>query len=118
MLKRKYEQVLKVLNDNAYKGESCIISPSTIVAFVGNEKVVNDKNVEEILTFLCSSDYLDMVLSDKKGEKFYCITLLKKGKNYRQEKSQEIKNIRSRIVLAVVCALVSFIVGKILLAIF
>jgi hypothetical protein len=118
MLKKKYESVLKVLNDNAYKGESLIISPSSIVAFCGNEKLVNDKNVEDVLKSLCSSDYIDMVLSDKKGETFYCITLLKKGKNYKQEKSQEIKNIKSRIILAVVCALVSFIVGKILIAIF
>ena len=80
MLKRKYESDLKVLNDNAYKGESLIISPSSIVAFCGNEKLVNDKNVEDVLKSLCSSDYIDMVLSDKKAKLFTALLCLKRAK--------------------------------------
>ncbi len=118
MLKKKEEMVLKIIKDNAYKGESIIISPSSIVAFVGNEELVSEQNVEEILKTLSTNDYIDLLISDKKGQKFYCITLLKRGKNYEHEKKLEISAIRSRILLAVVCAIVSFLVGRILLAIF
>ena len=118
MLKKSDESVLKVINDNAFKEESCLISKESIVAFVGNEKLVNSNNVEEILNRLYASDYIDLLLSSKKDEKFYCITLLKRGKNFKEEKKKEFNNIKNKILLAMLGALVSFIVGRILIAIF
>ncbi|MBO5888725.1 MAG: hypothetical protein J6Q58_01130 [Clostridia bacterium] len=118
MLKKEDESVLKVISDNAFSGESCLISKESIVAFVNNEKLVNDTNVEEILKNLYANDYIDLLLSSKKGETFYCITLLKRGKNYKEEKRAEISKVKNKILLAVIGAIVSFIVGRILIAIF
>ena len=118
MLKKSYESVLKVISDNAFKEESCLISKENIVAFVGDGNLVNDSNVEEILKYLYVNDYIDLVFSSKKDEKFYCITLLKRGKNYKEEKRAEISKVKNKILLAVIGAIVSFIVGRILIAIF
>ena len=118
MLKKCEEIVLKVISDNAFGGESCLISKESIVEFARNEKYVNLNNVEEILKSLYANDYIDVLISSKKGEKFYCITLLKRGKNYKEEKKKEISNVKNKIVLAIIGALVSFIVGRILIAIF
>ena len=118
MLKKKEELVLKVLSDNSYKGEACLIGKEAIVEFCKNEKIVNLNNVEEIVKTLYVNDYIDVVLSNKKNERLYCVTILKKGKNYKHEKTKEINAIKNRILVAVICAFVSFIVGRILFAIF
>ena len=118
MLKKSEELVLKVILDNAYNNESCLISKESIVAFIGKENLVSLDNVESLLSSLYSNDYIDLLLSSRKGEKLYCITLLKKGKSYNEKKKQELKLIKNKIILAVICALVSFIVGRILVAIF
>ena len=118
MLKKGEELVLKVILDNAYNNESCLISKESIVAFIGDEKIVSLDNVESVLSSLYSNDYIDLLLSSRKGEKLYCITLLKKGKNYAYEKKREIKMIKNKILLAIVGALVSFIVGRILVVLF
>ncbi len=118
MLKKSEELVLKVLKDNAFLGESLLISKESIVAFIGNQRLVNLANVDGILKKLYSADYIDLLPSSKRGEEIYLITLLKKGKTYAEEKRGEIGKIKSKIFLAVLGALISFIVGRILIAIF
>ncbi len=118
MLKKGEELVLKVILDNAYNNESCLISKESIIAFASKTDLVNENNVENILSTLYSNDYIDLLLSNKKGEKLYCITLLKRGKSYKEEKRREIKLVRNKILLAVIGALISFVVGRILVALF
>ncbi len=118
MLKKSEELVLKVIKDNAFSNDSTLISKESIVAFIGDEKAVNISNIESLLKTLYASDYIDMLLTSKHGEEIYLITLLKKGKNYDLEKKGEISKIKNKILLAIVGALVSFIVGRILIALF
>ncbi|MBO5926117.1 MAG: hypothetical protein J6Q38_00970 [Clostridia bacterium] len=118
MLKKSEELVLKVISDNAYKGESCLMSLSSVVEFIGNQKLVNEKNVFSIINDLYESEYIDLITTIKNDEKLYLFTLLKKGKNYKQEKVKEIRSVKNRIVLSIICACISFIVGRILIVIF
>ena len=118
MLNKGEEQILKVIIDNAYEGNTCLISKSALIAFIGNEKLVNENNVENIINGLYANDYIDFILSNQREERVYCITLLKKGKNYNEVKKREFIAIRNKILLAVLGAVVSFIVGRILLLLF
>ncbi len=118
MLKKSEELVLKVIKDNALSNDSTLISKESIVAFIGNEKLVDVSSVESAVKTLYAGDYIDMLLTSKHGEEIYLITLLKKGKNYDVEKKGEIRKIKNKILLAIVGALVSFIVGRILILLF
>ncbi len=118
MLKKHEEKVLKVISDNAFEGNTCLISKSALLAFIGNDKIINENTIDDIINSLYTSDYIDYILSMQKGETVYCITLLKKGKNYKEVKKKEVNVVKNKILLAVVGAIVSFIVGRILLLLF
>ncbi len=118
MLNYSQRSVLKVINDHCIKRDSCLISPSNLIAFINQPKKVNKDNINSILQSLDSGDYVDVILTTQNGEPIYCITLKKKGKNYKQEYQNEISAIKNRIILAVLGACVSFIVGRILVLIF
>lgn len=117
MLKKLEEKVLKIINDNAFEGNTCLISKSSLVAFI-NEKLVDENTIDNLINSLSASDYIDYIVTSRKGEIFYCITLLKKGKNYKEVKKREVGAIKNRILLAIVGAVVSFVVGRILLILF
>ena len=118
MLKRNEEAVLNTILNNAYKNESCLITLPNIVAFIGNEKLVSNENIKSIIEKLSASDYIDFLVVNNNGEETYCITILKKGRNYSVEKKTEIAQIKRKVLLAVMGAVISFIVGKILFYLF
>ncbi len=118
MLSSEEKLVLKVLNDNCGKRNACIISPENVVAFVGREKLVNVENLGKILSDLEYEDYLDAVFCYRDETPFYCVRMHKKGKNYVLENKKQFRELRNRILIAVVCACVSFIVGRILILVF
>ena len=118
MLKKSEEKILKVITDNAFEGSTCLISKSTLIAFIDNDKLVSENNVDNLINSLYTNDFIDYIVSTQKGEVFYCITLLKKGKNYKSVKEKEYRAIKNKILLAVLGAIVSFIVGRILLLLF
>ena len=117
MLNKKEILLLKVLSDNAVNF-SCLMTLDCIVAFASNLKILNDKNVKEVLLSLQSKDFLEYVITEKDSEKLYGITLLKKGKNYKLEQKKETAIIKRKVFLAVLGGVISFIVGRILIAIF
>lgn len=118
MISKKHFLVLKVLNDNCILRDSCLIEADKICAFIGDEKLVSEKNVDFILKDLSRLDYIDLIKTNKKGCPIYCITLLKKGKNYKEERKKIVVDIKNKILLAILGGSVSYIVGKFLVMIF
>ena len=82
MLNSTQRSVLKVINDHCIKRDSCLISPSNLIAFINQPKKVNPNNVDAVLQGLDSDDYIDVILTTQNNQPIYCITLKKKGKNY------------------------------------
>ena len=62
--------------------------------------------------------YFDLVYSDRRGEKVFCITLLEKGKSYFRKEKIERQNLVKRFFLTIGFAVLSFLVGVILRKIF
>ena len=114
MTDKRQREVLKIVLDNCVSGDTCLLSSDTIVAFSSSSKLVNKSNVKEIVKSLHLDGYIDVVYS----KEFYCITLTNKGKNFKAEYKRELQNFKNRLLITVLCACVSFIVGKILIALF
>ena len=68
MLKRNEEAVLNTILNNAYKNESCLITLPNIVAFIGNEKLVSNDNIKNIIEKLSASDYIDFLVVKVKND--------------------------------------------------
>ena len=118
MINKKQRAVLKVVLDNCLNGDTCLLSNDAIVAFCGINKIVNSSNVKEIVKGLHLDGYIEVVYSSREKEEIYCITLTNKGKNFKAEYKREIQNIKNRLLITILCACVSFVVGRILIALF
>ena len=117
MLNSTQKAVLKVVNDHCQNRDSCLILPSKIVAFVGSKKI-SENNVFEILKGLESAGYIDLILTTAKDGDMYCITITNKGRNYKEEYKKSLNAIKFRLLLALLSACVSFLVGRILVLLF
>ena len=67
---------------------------------------------------LSQENYISVVNSDKNGKLVYCISVLVKGKAFIREQENAKKNLTIMIVRTVALAVLSFVVGIILKAIF
>ena len=117
MINKRQMAVLKVIVDNCKNCDTCLLSNESIVA-VSSSKLVNLVSVKDIIKSLDLDGYIDVVYSSRETKEIYCITLTRKGKNFKAEYKRELQNFKNRILITILCACVSFIVGKILIALF
>ncbi len=115
MLTRNEYEVLMVISENSVNGNSCLLSLKEIEELLKNSSKIN---VQKVLDDLYEKEYVDIVYTERKGTPVYCITVLKKGKNFKREKRSVYSALRFKIILAVVSAVVSFLVGKFLIFLF
>ena len=74
--------------------------------------------MEAILRSLELDDYFDLIESDRKGERMFVITLHANGLAYKRTSQQMKRSIAFKIALSVAGAVVTFVVGRILVGIF
>lgn len=117
MLNKKEEKVLLTLKSLLSNKNSCLLSPTDILR-IGGIKDLNESTLEIVLESLRLDGYIDLVYSDRKGEKIYCVGFKEKGLAYQRNKEIIKRNLRYKFILTVVFAVISFIVGIVLKAIF
>lgn len=117
MLSRLESKVLITLIKASKEKGAILISPIDLLKIVGLENLTLS-SLEKTLNDLSTDGYLDIVLSDRRGEKVFCITLLEKGKGYIRSASIEKRNLIKRFALTIGFAILSFLVGLILKKIF
>ena len=111
------KKILIFLTRLCKERQSVLISPADLL----NNLSVNDLGqdaLEKKVVELSDEGYYDLVYSDRRGEKVYCITLLEKGKSYFRKEKIERQNLVKRLFLTIGFAVVSFLVGVILKKIF
>ncbi len=96
----------------------CLCMPWDILQQFAAKERPDESELQDILHALQADGYLDVILSDRKGEPVYVITLRPGGYTYRRESLQEKRNIAFRVGLAVAGAVLSFLVGLLLRVIF
>lgn len=117
MLDKKESKVMDVLFSQCSGKDSLLISPIDLMN-MADLKTIGEKAVERIVTDLCYDGYFDLVYSDRRGERVFCVTLTDKGKSYGRAVKQQKRNLLYRLILSVFFAVVSFLIGLILKAVF
>ena len=117
MLSRLESKVLISLIKASKERGAILISPIDLLKIVSAEHLTLSQ-LETTLNNLSTDGYFDLVLSDRRGEKVFCITLLEKGKGYIRSESIEKRNLIKRFALTIGFAILSFLVGIILKKIF
>ena len=117
MLNKEENAVMSTIAKECKEKDSLLISPSDLKSLLGGVDFTLDR-LDKIVEDLYTDGYFDLVLSERRGEKVYCITLTEKGKGYFRNKKLMKRNLIYRIGLSAALALFSFIIGLILKAIF
>lgn len=118
MLTKQENQVMSTIYELCREKESCLISPSELINMLPEKLNFDESKIKRILNSLELDDYFDIIYSDRKGEQIYCITLHTKGFAYKRTSQQVKRNLYLRVGLTIGFAVLSFIVGRILIKLF
>lgn len=102
---------------------SCLISSEEILAKLKHKsisirKIDSIKKIDSILNSLSLDNYFELLPCKRNGADVFCINLLSNGYLYKRESSKRMREIFGKIFFAVVTALVTFAVGKLLFFVF
>ena len=117
MLTKTESKIMNVLYSECENKSALLITPIDIMKMSG-EKNVTLSVVEKTVSALNMDGYLDLVYSDRHGETVYCISLTEKGKAYKRGRKVFYRNLAFRLAFTVGLAVLSFLIGIILKAVF
>ena len=117
MLNKTERKVMEILYNQCKDKNSVLISPTDIIRIVNLQNLTKTK-LDKTMNDLEADGYFDLVYSDRHGETIYCVTLTEKGRAISRERLVRRRYILFRIGLTCGLAVVSFLIGLILKAIF
>ncbi len=117
MLSKKENSVMNAVYLLCKERASGLVSPIDLLKVVGGKQFTLSQ-LEKVLQALSQDGYFDMIYSDRRGETVYCISLTEKGKAYSRERKVFKRNLVYRLGLSAVFAVISFLIGLILKAVF
>ncbi len=118
MLSKKEKFIMYYIFDKCTNKDSVLISPEELQNYALSKYEFTLPEIGEIIDNLVLENYITMILSDKKGKPIYCISLDKKGESFVREEQNKKKNTFNIIMRTVLLAVLSFVVGLVLKAIF
>lgn len=118
MLSKRESEVMNAVYSLCHERGVCLISPAELMALLPVRKGYSEEKLEEVLNGLALDDYFELLSSERKGEKMYVLSLRAKGHAYRRCSLQQKRDVAVKMALAVVSAVVAFVVGLILRRIF
>ena len=118
MLSKRESEVMNAVYTLCHEKGVCLISPAELMAVLPARKHYTEEKLEELLSQLALDDYFELLSSERKGEKMYVLSLRSKGQAYRRSSLQQKRDVAAKMLLAVVSAIVAFVVGLILKRIF
>lgn len=116
MLNKTETRVMSALYEECKNKRSALVSPADILRKTGGEQTLS--GVEKIVNDLAADGYLDLVYSDRHGETVYCVSLTEKGKGFPRSVKLIKRNLIYRLGITVALAVLSFLIGVVLKAIF
>ena len=106
MLNKKESALMRVIYKKTTKNKGmCLIRPVDLMMGISYGMDFKAEDLEPTIKALVYDEYIDYVESDKKGDFYYCITLLKKGFAFQRSEEQRVRARRSSIIAKVLLAL-------------
>ena len=118
MLSRKEKMLMQYILKESGNKDTCLLLPIDIEHALAPKYSINQIEAQAILDGLVQENYINLVYSDKNGELIYCISILPKGKSFYREQKNTKKSWAGAVVRTILLAILSFVMGLILKAIF
>lgn len=117
MLSKVERKVMLTIYQKCQQKNPLLISPKDLKTIVCLPSA-STAELQKIVENLSTDGYFDLIYTEKHGETLYLISLLKKGKAFLRTQKEFKRNIIFRVILSAGLAVMSFIIGLILKAIF
>lgn len=114
MLSRREKSVLTAVLGICGGKDCCIVSAGDILSAMPKSNRADEDSVKATLNFLDYEGYLSIINTVRRGEAVFCIEVKQRGKSYRRESRQSLNFLLSRVGVAVLSAIITYIIGKIL----
>lgn len=120
MLKKGERALLNVLLGVFFKkeGSRCLICFNELYKELSREVKISEEQLKSALKTLEAEDYIDVIYTDRHGEPYLYMALKKRGAGYKAELRDNKNKLLFKLGLAVLSALVTFLAGRILYALF
>lgn len=118
MLDRYEKKILLYLIDKCSKKQVSIIYKQEIITQMNKNFSLSLASLDEIMLSLSKDNYIDYIHSESKRGPAYCITLKNKALTYNKDLKKQKKYAYFIILRTIGLAILSFVVGVILKAIF
>lgn len=118
MLDKKEKLVMSYLSEVCKTKRTYLILSTDIAQFVSQKCIISLGELDDIMIGLEKDNYIDFVVSDGKKGYYYCVSLKNKGITYKKDIKKEKQQIALLLVRTLVLAVVSFVMGLLLKAIF
>ncbi len=118
MLSKKEMEVMDRVYTLCHEKGVCLISPTEFLSLLPVRKGYTEEGIEGILNELALDGYFELLLSERKGEKMYVISLRSNGYAFKRSYAQMKRDALVKIFWAVASAVVAFLVGIVLKRIF
>ncbi len=118
MLTKSESAVMEAVYTLCGSRQVCLVSPWEILNLLPSKSKITEERLDKILNALQMDEYFEMISSDRKGEKMYVITLRPLGVAFKRSSVQNKRAIVYKIILSVGGAVLAFVAGAILRALF
>ncbi len=117
-LNRREDEVMNAVFTLSGGKERFLVSPYELSAVLPARGHFDEIALEKTLNSLALDGYFDFVETDRKGEKTYVVHMREAGMSYRRRDHQLKRGLVFRIFFAAFGAVITFLVGLLLKAIF
>ena len=118
VLNKRETEVMNVIFSLCHERGVSLVSPAEILDMLPTKRNYTEEKVEGILNELALDNYFEILLSERKGEKMYVISLRANGYAFKRGYVQMRRRAALKIFWAVVSAVIAFTVGLLLKRIF
>jgi hypothetical protein len=119
MLDKKEKLVMCYIHDNCEKGKARLFPAQEIIDFIVSKKhILSLSELDEIMIILSKENMIDYVQSESKKGIMYCVSLKTRGFVFKKDIQKEKRYASWVIIRTALLALLSFIIGIVLKAIF
>lgn len=117
-LNKRENEVMSAVFTLSGGKERFLVSPYELSALLPPRARPDEAELERLLYSLSLDGYFEFVESERKGEKTYVVHMREAGMNYRREDYQRKRGVLFRFAVAALGAVITFLVGFLLKAIF
>lgn len=117
-LNKRENEVMNAVFELSGGKERFLVAPYELTAILPSRGRYDEALLEKTLASLALDGYFELVESERKGEKTYVIHMREAGLSYRRQDYQRKRAVFFRWTVAALGAVVTFLVGLLLKAIF